>query len=134
MALLGVGEANGACSLLHAAGIGYGASLPLAIGVKVALRDNPTRNPPDDPDNLLEAILDVWTEAGHKLPKSDELYWAVKSDVPPRQGLKSSSAVAVAALRALCAATNTSLENSELVDLASNAHYKAEITLIDTAS
>tara|TARA_Y100000746_G_scaffold69945_1_gene58288 strand:+ start:2856 stop:3758 length:903 start_codon:yes stop_codon:yes gene_type:complete len=127
--LLGVGEAHGACSLLHAAGIGYGASLPLALNTKVALRDNPPKNEPDDPDGLLDSIIKSWEEAGYKLPDVENLYWAVRSEIPPRQGLKSSSSVAIAALRALCAATETNLENSELVDLASNAHFDAGITL-----
>lgn len=129
MALLGIGEANGGCSLLHAAGVGYGASLPLAISVKVALRDAPSKNTPDDPDGLLDAVLDCWKEAGHPLPDVEAMHWAVKSEIPPRQGLKSSSAIAIAALRALCAATDLELDNADLVDLASNAHRKAEITI-----
>ncbi|MED5272489.1 MAG: hypothetical protein VX613_06340, partial [Candidatus Thermoplasmatota archaeon] len=129
MGVLGVGEAHGACSLLHAAGIGYGASLPIALNTKVALRDNPPKNDPDDPDDLLNNVLKAWQDAGHKMPDSEELHWAVKSEIPPRQGLKSSSSVAIAALRALCAATETELENSELVDLASIAHFECGITL-----
>ena len=129
LGVLGVGEAHGACSLLHAAGIGYGSSLPIALNTKVALRDNPPKNDPDDPDNLLNNVLKAWENAGHKMPDSEGLYWAVKSEIPPRQGLKSSSSVAIAALRALCAATETELENSELVDLASSAHFEAGITL-----
>jgi shikimate kinase len=39
MAVLGVGTANGSCSLLHAAGLGYGASLALDLPVKVRLLD-----------------------------------------------------------------------------------------------
>ena len=128
MGVLGIGEAHGACSLLHAAGIGYGSSLAIDLNTKVALRDNPPKNMPNDPDNLLECIIEVWLEEGNKLP-NEELYWAVKSEIPPRQGLKSSSSVAIAALRALCDATNSNLENSELVDLASKAHFKAGITI-----
>ena len=129
LGVLGVGEAHGACSLLHAAGIGYGASLPLALYTKVALRDNPPKNNPNDPDGLLDSVLKVWKDAGHKMPENENLYWAVKSEIPPKQGLKSSSSVAIAALRALCEATETVLENSELVDLASNAHFESDITL-----
>ena len=129
MTLLGVGEAHGACSLLHAAGIGYGASLPLNLNTKVALRDNPPKTELNDPDGLLESILKVWENNGHKLPDSENLYWAVKSEIPARQGLKSSSSVSIAALRALCNATDTELTNSNLVDLASEAHFDAEITL-----
>jgi len=129
LGVLGVGEAHGACSLLHAAGIGYGASLPIALNTKVALRDNPPKNSPNDPDDLLGCVLKVWNEAGHKMPDGEELHWAVKSEIPSKQGLKSSSSVAIAALRALCDATETDLQNSELVDLASNAHFEADITL-----
>ena len=129
MALLGVGEAHGACSLLHAAGIGYGASLPLNLNTKVALRDNPPKTELNDPDGLLDSVLKVWENNGHKLPDYEKLYWAVKSEIPARQGLKSSSSVSIAALRALCNATDTELTNSDLVDLASEAHFDAEITL-----
>lgn len=129
MGVLGVGEAHGACSLLHAAGIGYGSSLPIALFTKVALRDNPPKNEPNDPDGLLDSILKVWEDSGQKMPEDKELFWAVKSEIPPRQGLKSSSSVAIAALRALCEATDTKLENSELVDLASNAHFESGITI-----
>lgn len=128
MGVLGIGEAHGACSLLHAAGIGYGSSLAIDLNTKVALRDNPPKNIPNDPDKLLECILEVWLEDGMNLP-NEELFWAVKSEIPPRQGLKSSSSVAIAALRALCNATNSKLENSKLVDLATKAHFKAGITL-----
>ncbi len=36
MAVLGTGNANGGCSLLHAAGLGYGASLALRFTSKSA--------------------------------------------------------------------------------------------------
>ena len=68
MAVLGIGEANGACSLLHAAGIGYGASLSLNLKIKVALRDEPARTPPTDSSELLPKIIEVWKESGKKMP------------------------------------------------------------------
>ena len=60
MAVIGTGSANGACSLLHAAGIGYGASLGLELSVKVRLLDAPARRDINDPDALLNAVLDTW--------------------------------------------------------------------------
>ena len=129
MAVLGMGEANGACSLLHAAGIGYGASLSLNLKIKVALRDEPARTPPTDSSELLPKIIEVWKESGKKMPESKELHWAVRSDIPIGQGLKSSSAISIACLRALCAATKTNLENHELVDMATEAQKKAGVTI-----
>ena len=56
MATIGTGRANGSCSLLHAAGIGYGASLALDLKVIVRLLDSPGRKDINDPDELFPAI------------------------------------------------------------------------------
>ena len=71
MARLGKGTANGACSLLHAAGLGYGASLALDLPVVATLLDKASRRELDDPDNLLAAVLESWTAAGHQLPPGE---------------------------------------------------------------
>lgn len=128
MARLGKGTANGACSLLHAAGLGYGASLALDLPVVVTLLDKTSRRELDDPDDLLGAVLESWTIAGHQLP-TGELHWSVKSEIPPRQGLKSSAAVSIAALRALCQATEKTLANSDLVDLAADSQIRAGVSI-----
>ena len=100
MAVLGTGTANGGCSLLHAAGLGYGASLALDLPVKVRLLDKPSKRELSDEDNLLLSVEKSWEKFGHALP-TVEFYWSVNSKIPQRQGLKSSSAVAVAAILAL---------------------------------
>ena len=128
MARLGKGTANGSCSLLHAAGLGYGASLALDLPVVVTLLDKKSRRELDDPDDLLGAVLESWTIAGHQLP-AGELHWSVKSEIPPRQGLKSSAAVSIAALRALCQATEKTLPNSDLVDLAADSQIRAGVSI-----
>ena len=128
MARLGKGTANGACSLLHAAGLGYGASLALDLPVVVTLLDKASRRQLDDPDNLLAAVLESWTAAGHQLP-AGELHWNVKSEIPPRQGLKSSAAVSIAALRSLCQATEKALANSDLVDMAADSQIRAGVSI-----
>ena len=128
MAVIGTGSANGACSLLHAAGIGYGASLGLELSVKVRLLDAPARREINDPDALLTAVLDTWSGAGHPLPDGT-LAWSVKSEIPPRQGLKSSAAVAVAAFRALIDATDHDLNTPDLVELAGTAQRAAGVSI-----
>ncbi len=128
MARLGKGQANGACSLLHAAGVGYGASLALDLPVVVTLLDKPSRRELDDPDGLLEATVGAWKEAGHELPGT-ELHWSVTSKVPPRQGLKSSAAVSVAAIRALADAMDLELSNAEVVDISSKAQSSSGVSL-----
>lgn len=128
MAVLGVGTANGSCSLLHAAGLGYGASLALDLPVKVRLLDKESKKILSDPDGLLEAVFDSWKAAGHNLPEG-ELFWSVKSKIPPRQGLKSSSAVSVAAIKALCDATGIELENADIVDIAASAQLASGVSI-----
>ncbi len=128
MAILGKGTANGACSLLHAAGIGYGASLALDLPVIVRLLDKEPKSKLDDPDNLLESVIKVWRD--FNLPSAGpELYWTVKSKIPPRQGLKSSAAVAVAAIRALAKATDQILENYQIIELAAKAQLDAGVSI-----
>ena len=129
MAVLGSGTANGGCSLLHAAGLGYGASLALDLPVKVRLLDRMPKRELNDEDGLLEAVITSWTDAGHPLPAED-LFWSVNSKIPPRQGLKSSSAVAVAAIRALCSATEIQIENASLLDFFSTCSGYSQFPLV----
>lgn len=128
MAVLGSGNSNGGCSLLHAAGIGYGASLALDLPVRVRLLDKESKRTLDDPDGLLEQVLNAWKNAGHPVPEG-ELHWSVKSEIPPRQGLKSSSAISVAAIKALCDATGLELENADIIDIAAAAQLSAGVSI-----
>ncbi len=127
MAVLGRGTAYGSCSLLHALGAGYGASLSLDLPAKVMIRDNPDRQEIVDPHGLLDAVKATWIEAG--LPFSEEYHWMVRSEVPMGMGLKSSSAVAAAAVLALAEATETSLEIAQVVELAVRAQIAAGCTV-----
>ena len=128
MAVLGQGTANGACSLLHALGAGYGSSLGLDISTRVRLRDDEPNNMADDPSNLLEHTVSVWEDAGLSRP-ARYLFWQVRSDVPIGVGLKSSAALSVAAIKALIQATEVELEDADIVDLASRAQLTAGVSL-----
>ena len=68
MAILGSGNAHGGCSLLHAAGLGYGASIGLDLPLAVRLLDKPSKRDIKDPDELLPAILDAWIAGGYEFP------------------------------------------------------------------
>ena len=58
----------------------------------------------------------VWEENGFPLP--DEYGWQISSEIPIGQGLKSSSAISCAAIKALNQATWAGLNESEIVDIA----------------
>lgn len=130
MAVLGQGSAHAACSLLHAAGTGYGASMALDLPILVRVLDKKSKRDVHDNDGLLPHIVAAWIAAGHELPiEQESLHWAVQSKIPAREGLKSSSALCVAAVRALCDSTDTTLELHELVATAVDAQLRAGITL-----
>ena len=130
MAVLGQGRAHGACSLLHAAGTGYGASMAIDLPILVRVLDKKSKRDVHDDDGLLPHVVASWEAAGHELPLDEgDLHWAVQSKIPAREGLKSSSALCVAAVRALCDATDTSLELHQIVALAVDAQLRAGITL-----
>lgn len=132
MAVLGKGSAHGACSLLHAAALGYGACVAVDLPVTVRLLDRPSKREVVDDDDVLQHLLDAWEEMKHPLPdglaKAD-LYWGVNSKIPKKQGLKSSAAMCIAAIRALCEATNVELEPHEMVNLAAQAQLNAGVSL-----
>ena len=72
MAVLGKGNAHGACSLLHAAALGYGANIALDLPMTVRLLDRPSKREVHDNDGVLKALLQAWMEAGYPLPQGIE--------------------------------------------------------------
>lgn len=132
MGVLGQGSAHGACSLLHAAGLGYGSSIALQLTSTVRLLDKPSKRELKDDSGLLPAILDSWIEDGRQLPNGltkNDLHWAVATKIPMKRGLKSSSSIAVAAIRALAEATNSSLSTGEIVDIAAQAQIACGVSI-----
>ena len=85
MAVIGTGQAHGACSLLHAAGTGYGAAISLDLPVIVKALDRPSKRALKDPDNLLTSVVDTWVENQLPLPdglQKDAIHWAVAQKYP----------------------------------------------------
>jgi len=129
MAVLGRGEGHGGVSILHALGAGYGSAASITLSTRVQLRDSPVKKEPEDPHGLLPAVVETWSSAGLPMPESEELHWAIRSDLPIGRGLKSSAALSVACIRALCDATETELENHQIVDLSSSAQLACGCSL-----
>ena len=128
MGVLGTGESHGGCSILHAAGLGYGCSLALDLPVKVKLLDQPSKRGFDDPDGLLESVRKIW-ESSDLTQGFEEYHWSISSNIPPRQGLKSSAAICVAAFRALANAEDINMENHQIVHMAALAQVDAGVSI-----
>ena len=58
-----------------------------------------------------------------------DIHWAVASKIPQNRGLKSSAAVSIAAIKALCEATSTELEDAEIVSLSSQSQINAGVSI-----
>ena len=132
MAVIGTGQAHGACSLLHAAGTGYGASIALDLPIIVKALDRPSKRQLEDSDDVLPAVVEAWISNGLALPEgleANDIHWAVASKIPQNRGLKSSAALSVAGIKALCEATNTDLSDFEIVSLSSQAQVNAGVSI-----
>ncbi len=132
MAVIGTGQAHGACSLLHAAGTGYGASIALDLPIIVKALDRPSKRQLEDSDGVLPAVVEAWVSNGLALPEgleANDIHWAVASKIPQNRGLKSSAALSVAGIKALCEATNTDLSDFEIVSLSSQAQVNAGVSI-----
>ncbi len=118
MKVLGQGESNGAISILHALGLGRGCSIGIQLTTKVQIVEDPV-DIEDDKNGLLVAVEKCWRDRG--LPIPDQFGWKVDSSIPIGQGLKSSSALSCAALRALNSYAWTGLSNYEIADIAAKS-------------
>ena len=118
MKVLGEGESNGAISILHALGLGRGCSIGIQLTTKVQIVEDAVEIE-DDRNGLLAAVEKCWRDRG--LPIPDQFGWKVDSSIPIGQGLKSSSALSCAALRALNSCAWTGLSNSEIADIAAKS-------------
>ena len=122
MTVLGRGNANGGVSVLHAAGLGKGCSIGIELSTEVSLVAGEAAVPHDE-HGILDSVMAVWVESGY--PRPDDTGWRVSSEVPIGQGLKSSAALACAAVLALNDASWTALSDFDIVDIAVAAQRRA---------
>ena len=126
MKVLAEAEANAAISVLHALGLGKGCSIGIDLKVLVRLVSEP-QDVKEDLHSLLDSVEIIWSKAG--LPLPDNFGWQIVSNVPMGQGLKSSSAISCAAIKALNIATWTGLNESEIIDLSVSSQRHAGCTV-----
>ena len=126
MKVLGSGRSNGAISILHALGSGRGCSVGIKLETQVQIV-NQSNEVTDDSHGLLASVEYCWREQG--LPIPDKFGWNVESTVPIGQGLKSSSALSCAALRALNSYAWTGLSNSEIADLSAKSQLMSNCAI-----
>ena len=126
MNTLGQGKANAAISILHSLGLGKGCSIGIELFTEVSIVDE-KKEVMDDSHKLMEAIESCWRSEGLPLPQ--EFGWEVNTNVPIGQGLKSSSALASAAFRALNNCSLAGLSVPKLADLSVRSQRMAKCTV-----
>ena len=126
MNILAEAESNAAISILHAVGLDKGCSIGINLKATVKLVSEPQKID-SDYHGLFQSIEIVWKENGFPLPK--KYGWQVSSEIPIGQGLKSSSAISCAAIKALNQATWMGLNDSEIVNLAVSSQRKSGCTI-----
>ena len=129
MKVHGIGHGCAGISFLHAAGCGKGCAVPIDLGTTVMLTDAPTPIPEDE-SGLLGLLLEGWSARNLSLPIG-ELGWVVKSEIPIGMGLKSSTALLVAAQRALCDATQTNMSAAMCNNLLSSVQLAAGVSITE---
>jgi shikimate kinase len=129
MKVHGIGHGCAGISFLHAAGCGKGCAVPIDLVTTVMLTDSPTPIPEDE-SGLLGLLLEGWSARNLSLPIG-ELGWVVKSEIPIGMGLKSSTALLVAAQRALCDATQTNMSAAMCNNLLSSVQLAAGVSITE---
>ena len=129
MKVHGIGHGCAGISFLHAAGCGKGCAVPIDLGTTVMLTDAPTPIPEDE-SGLLGLLLEGWSARNLSLPIG-ELGVVVKSEIPIGMGLKSSTALLVAAQRALCDATQTNMSTAMCNNLLSSVQLAAGVSITE---
>ena len=126
MNILAEAESNAAISILHAVGLETGCSVGINLKASVKLVSEPQKID-SDYHGLFQSIEIVWKENGFPLP--EKYGWQVSSEIPIGQGLKSSSAISCAAIKALNQATWAGLNDTEIVNLAVSSQRKSGCTI-----
>lgn len=103
--------------------------MPIDLVTTVMLTDSPTPIPEDE-SGLLGLLLEGWSARNLSLPIG-ELGWVVKSEIPIGMGLKSSTALLVAAQRALCDATQTNMSAAMCNNLLSSVQLAAGVSITE---
>jgi shikimate kinase len=122
----GIGHAWGAISFANALATGIGASAAIALPVEVRAEtpgstrgDRPITSDPDPPTPIvLESARAARRALGE--PAGRPVHLEVRSSIPASKGLKSSSAVSVAVIRAVAGAFGRSVPGASAAGLAAD--------------
>ena len=120
-------HAFGGISILHAAGCGWGCTIPLELTCEAFSSDS-WPNADQDPHMLLMQLRPSLVDlTGHDVGES--FFFGIRSNIPMSMGLKSSSAVSVSAVRFAAIMQDIPLSDSKVVQAATQMQLRAGCTM-----
>ena len=116
-------RAYGGISILHAAGCGWGCTIPLELTCEAFATDS-WPNIDQDPHMLLSQLRpSLMHVTGFDVGKS--FFFGIRSNIPSSMGLKSSSAASVSAVRFAATMHDISLSDLEIIQVATQMQLRS---------
>lgn len=114
-------------------GVTIGIDIPCKVRVSIGRSANSKINIKSnfrDQHNLIATSLNyAMKKIGVKLPRSSTIFISIKSKIPPAVGLKSSSAVSVAVVKAVVELFSSKLDNESILKVSSIASKDSKASL-----
>ena len=115
--------AYGGVSILHAAGCGWGCSTPIDLSCKAMInREKKVKNA-DDSGLLSQLPSSILSLTGQEIDR--DITISVESEIPASMGLKSSSAVAISAIKSVVKEFGIHLDPRQIVEVAAEMQMRS---------
>ena len=115
--------AYGGVSILHAAGCGWGCSTPIDLSCKAIINRDETENHADDSGLLSQLSSSILSLTGQEI--DSDITISVESEIPASMGLKSSSAVAISAIKSVINEFGIDLNSRQIVEVAAEMQMRS---------
>ena len=115
--------AYGGVSILHAAGCGWGCSTPIDLSCKAIINRDKTENQADDSGLLSQLSSSILSLTGQEI--DSDITISVESEIPASMGLKSSSAVAISAIKSVIDEFGIDLNPRQIVEVAAEMQMRS---------
>ena len=115
--------AYGGVSILHAAGCGWGCSTPIDLSCRAMINRDKAGNNADDSGLLSQLSSSILSLTGHEI--DSEITISVESEIPASMGLKSSSAVAISAIKSVIQEFEIDLDPRQIVEVAAEMQMRS---------
>ena len=115
--------AYGGVSILHAAGCGWGCSTPIDLSCKAMINREKKGNHADESGLLSQLSSSILSLTGQEI--DSDITISMESEIPASMGLKSSSAVAISAIKSVINEFGIDLNSRQIVEVAAEMQMRS---------